>query len=676
MRMKLPPSPLSEPRMILPLRAWLVSLLLLAGVCLPAFGRTYDVHPPLDPHHVDGSSLGSPIDLSSTWLVSQGDNPRCADPGLDDSHWLVVPTGQAFSKYGWKDVDSVCYRTHVRIPAGSRNLALSLRWFSGSQQTYVNGVLVGATKFPVGGISDTSGDSRYSIPDQLLASGNLTIAVRARIARASLRGAQDAGFLAITTLLLGPAPVLADSSSLFFFRDLTSNVTNLAFQVLLLLLASALALTLRTEYEYQALVVYLAAVVTLGALDLWQHALSIPTNDASVVLHALLSTIRAIAGLEFVRLVLGLRRTRLLVAYEGLLAVYGILVLSFFRHLLFFSSWSVTGRTLILLNLVALIVFLPADAGLPLLALWVWVRRRNPDALLIFVPLLIDAAVSYTSVALYLLYLLHLIAQPSFGEPPIQALHVGWDEISTLCFSVALLLFLVLRTLRIARAREKIASEVAAAQTVQQVLLARASQPTPGFLVESVYYPAGEVGGDFFLISSGPDGSLIAIVGDVSGKGLLAAMRVSMILGVLRREDSRAPETILCRLNEALLTQGEMGFTTACCVRLEPGGHYTVVNAGHISPYISGKEIVAPPALPLGLASGQDYAAVTGMLAIGERLVLMSDGVVEARSAKGELYGFDRLPGLTRMPATDIADIAQRFGQEDDITVLSIACSA
>jgi serine phosphatase RsbU (regulator of sigma subunit) len=54
----------------------------------------------------------------------------------------------------------------------------------------------------------------------------------------------------------------------------------------------------------------------------------------------------------------------------------------------------------------------------------------------------------------------------------------------------------------------------------------------------------------------------------------------------------------------------------------------------------------------------------------------MSDGVVEARSAKGELYGFDRLPGLTRMPAMDIADIAQRFGQEDDITVLTIACGA
>jgi serine phosphatase RsbU (regulator of sigma subunit) len=153
-------------------------------------------------------------------------------------------------------------------------------------------------------------------------------------------------------------------------------------------------------------------------------------------------------------------------------------------------------------------------------------------------------------------------------------------------------------------------------------------------------------------------------------------MRVSMILGILRREDSREPATIMRQLNEALLTQGEMGFTTACCVRLERGGLYSLVNAGHISPYVGGVEIPSPPALPLGLASDQTYELVTGRLVAGERLVLMSDGVVEARSATGELYGFDRLPGLTRMPAVDIADIAQRFGQEDDITVLTVACSA
>ena len=166
--------------------------------------------------------------------------------------------------------------------------------------------------------------------------------------------------------------------------------------------------------------------------------------------------------------------------------------------------------------------------------------------------------------------------------------------------------------------------------------------------------PAGEVGGDFFLVSPTSDGAVTIIVGDVSGKGLLAAMRVSMILGVLRREPSRQPADMLFGLNEALLTQGEMGFTTAICVRVEPSGRYSVANAGHISPYVLGKEIDTPPALPLGLAGDQTYDTVSGRLNIGERLVLLSDGVPEARTPKGELYGFDRLstPSPLNPPAT------------------------
>ena len=63
-----------------------------------------------------------------------------------------------------------------------------------------------------------------------------------------------------------------------------------------------------------------------------------------------------------------------------------------------------------------------------------------------------------------------------------------------------------------------------------------------------------------------------------------------------------------------------------------------------------------------------------GLLAVGKRLVLLSDGVVEARSRSGELYGFERLAELTKKPAQEIANVAMRFGQEDDISVLTIAC--
>jgi GAF domain-containing protein len=224
-----------------------------------------------------------------------------------------------------------------------------------------------------------------------------------------------------------------------------------------------------------------------------------------------------------------------------------------------------------------------------------------------------------------------------------------------------------------ARARAAFAQELHAASTVQQLLLQGASRSTPGFHVESVYLPASEVGGDFFFVSPAPDGSLTAIVGDVSGKGLTAAMRVAMILGVLRGESSQDPGEILFHLNNALIAQGQLGFTTACCIRVAPTGEYTLANAGHIAPYLSGRELDTPPALPLGLIADQSYELTHGFLAPAERLVLLSDGVPEARSPNGELYGFERLSGLTLLPAQQIADAAQSFGQEDDITVLTLA---
>ncbi len=236
--------------------------------------------------------------------------------------------------------------------------------------------------------------------------------------------------------------------------------------------------------------------------------------------------------------------------------------------------------------------------------------------------------------------------------------------------------FLCTEMVETARERAAYAAELQAASTVQQLLLQSASRTTPGFQVESVYLPASEVGGDFFFVSPAPDGSLTAIVGDVSGKGLTAAMRVAMILGALRRETSHDPAAILAGLNNVLIAQGQLGFTTACCIRIALTGEYTLANAGHVSPYLSGREVDTPPALPLGLVADQTYESVNGKLAASDRLVLLSDGVLEARTPAGELYGFERLPALTLMPAQQIADTAQRFGQEDDITVLTLAIAA
>jgi serine phosphatase RsbU (regulator of sigma subunit) len=223
-----------------------------------------------------------------------------------------------------------------------------------------------------------------------------------------------------------------------------------------------------------------------------------------------------------------------------------------------------------------------------------------------------------------------------------------------------------------AAARAAYEAELKAASSVQQMLLQSASSPTPGFQVDSIYLPASEVGGDFFFVQPGPGGSLLAIIGDVSGKGLTAAMRVSMILGVLRRETSDDPAEILFNLNNALVAQGQLGFTTACSMRISSAGDFTFANAGHIAPYMSGMEMNSHSALPLGIVPDQVYQPVEGVLRPQDRLVLLSDGVPEARSHSNELFGFERLPELTRLSAPEIASAAQRFGQEDDITVLAL----
>ena len=93
-------------------------------------------------------------------------------------------------------------------------------------------------------------------------------------------------------------------------------------------------------------------------------------------------------------------------------------------------------------------------------------------------------------------------------------------------------------------------------------------------------------------------------------------------------------------------------------------------------PYVDGAEVTTPPSLPLGLMPDQEYILVEGHLEPRQRLVLLSDGVLEARSTTGELLGFDRLGPLTRKTACEIADTAKAFGQDDDITVLTLACTA
>jgi sigma-B regulation protein RsbU (phosphoserine phosphatase) len=174
------------------------------------------------------------------------------------------------------------------------------------------------------------------------------------------------------------------------------------------------------------------------------------------------------------------------------------------------------------------------------------------------------------------------------------------------------------------------------------------------------------------------EGGLLVVVGDVAGKGLPAAMLVSVLVGAIRgvAEYTASPAELLASLNERLVGRGGGSFSTALVAHIAAGGAVTIANAGHLSPYLDGREVELNGALPLGVMSGTAYETTQFHLASGSRLTFYSDGVVEAQNHKGELFGFDRAKNLSTQPAAAIVEAAKAFGQEDDITVVTIARDA
>jgi serine phosphatase RsbU (regulator of sigma subunit) len=132
------------------------------------------------------------------------------------------------------------------------------------------------------------------------------------------------------------------------------------------------------------------------------------------------------------------------------------------------------------------------------------------------------------------------------------------------------------------------------------------------------------------------------------------------------------PAELLANLNERLVGRAGGGFSTALVALIAADGRVTIANAGHLSPYLDGREVELPGALPLGVVSVAVYETTHFYLAPGSRLTFYSDGVVEAQSANGELFGFERGREHSNGSAAAIVEAAMRFGQQDDITVVTI----
>jgi serine phosphatase RsbU (regulator of sigma subunit) len=245
-------------------------------------------------------------------------------------------------------------------------------------------------------------------------------------------------------------------------------------------------------------------------------------------------------------------------------------------------------------------------------------------------------------------------------------------------FVLSLAVILVLRSTRVAQQQAHLETEMAAAREVQQIILPEQLERVPGFSIESAYVPAQQVGGDFFQILPAPEGSLLLVIGDVAGKGLPAAMLVSVLVGAIRgvTEYTSEPAELLANLNQRLVGRVAGNFSTALAAHIFPDGAVVLSNAGHLPPYLDGQEVAVSGALPLGAKAGTHYETIHFQMPRGSRLTFYSDGIVEAQNPQGELFGFERSRQISMEPVAAIVEAAKQFGQQDDMTVIAITRDA
>jgi hypothetical protein len=301
----------------------------------------------------------------------------------------------------------------------------------------------------------------------------------------------------------------------------------------------------------------------------------------------------------------------------------------------------------------------------PFLAFWPWTqlsRRMRTVAALCAVWAVIEGWFQLQQV----------IFNRETWRGPVQNLM----SLAIVCLIVALFGHILHQQRIAADERAEMRGELTAARQVQHLLIPDKMQVTPGVTVSSAFLPAHEVGGDFYLCRALPNGAQRVLLGDVSGKGVAAALTSALLLGAADRCDDLRPAAVLQELNAALRNSGIEGFTTCLCADLASTGVLLIANAGQLPPYRNGQEIEIPAGLPLGVDAAADYAESSLQLAPGDKLTFLSDGVVEARNAVGELFGFERTRQVSSRAPQQIADAAVNFGQQDDITVLTLSLAA
>lgn len=661
---------------------------LILSVLILIFAAGAGAESPAGPPVVDRTIGDAVVALTGSWKFSPGDNMAWARPDFDDSAWgtqnLTPPAGSydpvtgssgfvpGWTSQGYPDLTGYgWYRLHLRLrnisaTAGTVPLALAMPInFDDAYQVFVNGRMIGQLgrfgKHSV--VFYNAQPLSFALPAGV-ESSDLTIAIRTWMDAATPLTSQDAGGLH------GP-PLIGESSAIDAMLRLDWDAVNRTqignlLASASLLLALVLGFTLytldRRETAYLLLgAVCLAVFVQRTTVMMGYYSQVLPMVPETVLLDVVLTPLTLGLWALFWAYWFKLERIRTISRLAWTLTAFLMLATAMVRAPLY-------GR------------LIPAGAGdwlLPIVlvlklllgALLLWVtyrgiRQRTADGWLALAPVLLTVLWAYQEE-------LSVIHVPVILR--ILGVTISEGMIAILLMLAIISILMIRRFIRGQRESVVLRHEIEQARQVQQVLIPEALPVIPGFAVESEYRPAQEVGGDFFQILPVQNGGLIAVIGDVSGKGTPAAMTVSLLVGALRTlaRSTQSPGEILAVLNERMIGRSQGGFTTCLVLRADADGTLTVANAGHLAPYLDGRELEMNSALPLGLAE-ESYPETTFHLDKDQKLTLVTDGILEARNKTGELFGFERLAEIAKGTAAYIVERAQEFGQGDDITVLTI----
>jgi len=644
-----------------------LSLMLLASCFVFLTAHTLCAQTPV----FDATHLSVPRDLNEGWLIHAGDEPSFAQPEFDDSNWTAIdPRTPLQTVFHGAHPQVVWYRLHIRIDSAQTGIALREESLARAFEIYVNGERIVTS----GGFAPLRQYTYASqiltrIPDRMAAAGHLTVALRIGIS--GLEWSNGLPGLSPGNLTLGPQGALADKDWLKVIGENFVSLLDKVLTVGLGVVALPLFLSQRRQREY--LWIFCLGLLQAAEFPIWIvclfHNIPIGWRFLNASPSVFTPFVLVATYFAFVNRRIG-PKFLVFLGIAGILNAYSLIANEGLAPNLPGSYGLLTNLPFVVLLAVVVVVVLALD----------W-RRGNREAGILLIPAFLFSLYIYTNYALVLLFRVPawsaaaergLILIQSFPAGPFA---ISSNHVSGILSTIALAIIMVLRSSSTSRRQALLENELAAAQQVQQVLLPENVESVPGFLIESAYQPAQQVGGDFFQIIPMRSGGLMLVVGDVAGKGLPAAMLVSLLVGAIRTaaEDTHDPEVLLQKLNERLVGRSGDGFSTALAAFLAADGAVTIANAGHLSPYLDGREVELPGALPLGIVSGVSYETVRLQLAPGSRLTFYSDGVIEAQNSQGELFGFDRGREISVQPAYDIAEAAREFGQSDDITVVAIA---